>query len=105
VDVENDENDRTRTKEYARSKAKITVVTFLHKQVFQTHAMVLIWHKPCQISVLEHMAQGCVLWLEAKTCKNVSISIVNVHRTTANKNDLQQKVNYLLIVMIYTTLT
>jgi len=35
VDVGNDENDRKLTEEYARSKAQITLVTFLHKQVFQ----------------------------------------------------------------------
>ena len=34
VDVGNDENDRTLVEEYARNKAQITVVTFLHKQVF-----------------------------------------------------------------------
>ena len=34
VDVGNDEIDRTLAEEYARSKAQITVVTFLHKQVF-----------------------------------------------------------------------
>jgi len=34
VDVGNDDNDRTLTEEYARSKAQITVVTILHKRVF-----------------------------------------------------------------------
>ena len=38
VDVGNDENDRTLAEEYARSKAQITVVTFLPKRVFKlTH--------------------------------------------------------------------
>ena len=33
------------------------------------------------------MAQGRVLWLEAKTHDNVSISIVNVHQATAKRHD------------------
>ena len=71
VDVGNDENDRTLVEEYACNKAQITVVTFLHKQVFQTNALARTWYKPCDMSALEHMAQGCVLWLEAKTHDNV----------------------------------
>ena len=38
VDIGNDENDRTLFEEYARNKAQITVVTFLHKFFFKlTH--------------------------------------------------------------------
>jgi len=79
VDVGNDENDRTLAKEYARNKEQITVVTFLHKRVFETNVLARTWYKPCDMSAIEHMAQGLVLWLEAKTHDNVSISIVNVH--------------------------
>ena len=91
VDVGNDENDRTLAEEYARNKAQITVVTFLHKQVFQTNALARTWYKPRDMSVLEHMAQGRVLWLEAKTHDNVSISIVNVHQATAKRHDCNGK--------------
>ena len=52
------------------------------------------------MSALEHMAQGRVLWLEAKTHDNVSISIVNVHQATAKRHDLQQQVTHLLRAMI-----
>jgi len=83
VEVRNDENDRTLTAECARSKAQITVVTFLHKRVFQTNALVRTWYKPRDMSALEHMAQG---W-EAKTHDNVSISIVNVYQATAKWHD------------------
>jgi len=51
------------------------------------------------------MAQGRVLWLEAKTHDNVSISIVNVHQATANWHDLQQQVTLLLRAMIDAALT
>ena len=44
----------------------ITVVTFLHKRVFQTNALARTWYKPRGMSALEHMAQGRVLWLEVK---------------------------------------
>ena len=43
VDVGNDENDRTLVEEYANNKAQITVVTFLHKRVFQTDALARTW--------------------------------------------------------------
>jgi len=69
VDVRNDENDRTLIEEYTRSKAQITVVTFLHKRVFQTNALVRTCYKPRDMSALEHMAQGRVLWLEATYMK------------------------------------
>ena len=73
VDTGNHENDRTLAQEYARNKAQITVVTFLHKQVFQTNALACTWYKPCDISALEHIS-GRLLWLEAKTHDNVSIA-------------------------------
>jgi len=57
------------------------------------------------MSALEHMAQGRVLWLEAKKNVNVSISIVNVHQATAKRHDLQRQVTYLLRVMIDAALT
>jgi len=96
MDAGNDENDRTRFEEYAHNKAQITVVTFLHKQVFQTDALARTWYKPRDMSALEHMAQGRVLWLEAKTHENVSISIFNVHQATAKRHDLQRPVTLLL---------
>jgi len=105
VDVGNDENDRTLVEEYARNKAQITVVTFLHKQVFQTNALAHTWYKPRDMSALEHMAQGRVLCLEAKTHDNVSISIVNVHQATAKQHDLHRHVTLLLKAMIDAALT
>jgi endonuclease/exonuclease/phosphatase family metal-dependent hydrolase len=57
------------------------------------------------MSALEHMAQGRVLWLEAKTHDNVSISIVNVHQATAKRHDLQRQITYLLKAMIDAALT
>ena len=82
----------------ARNKAQITVVTFTHKQAFQTNALARTWYNPRDMSALEHMAQGRVtsLWLEAKTHDNVSITIVNVHQATAKRHDLQRQVTYLL---------
>jgi len=100
VDVGNDENDRMLTEECTPSKARITIVTFLHKRVFQTNTLVRTWHKPHDMSALEHMAQGIVLWLEAKTHDNVSISIVNVRQATAKRHDLQRQVTYLLRAMM-----
>jgi len=99
VDVRNNENDRTLFLEYARSKAQITEVTFLHKRVFQINVLVRTWHKPRDMSALVHMPQGRVLLLEAKTQDNVSISIVNVHEATANRHDLQRQVTCLLRAM------
>ena len=96
VNVGNDENDRTLVEEYAPNKAQITVVTFLHQQVFRTNSLARTWYKPRDMSELEHMAQGRVLWLEAKTHDNVSISIVNVHQATAKRHDLQRQVTLLL---------
>jgi len=87
VDVGNDENDRTLIEEYTCSKAQIIVVTFLHKRVFQTNALVRTWHKLRDMSALERIAHGRVLCLQAKTHDNVSISIVNVHQATAKRHD------------------
>jgi len=42
------------------------------------------------MSALEYMAQGRVLWLEAKSHDNVSISIVNVHQAMEKRHDLQR---------------
>jgi len=100
VDVGKDENDRTLAEEYVRNKAQITVVTFLHKRVFQTNALARTWYKPCDMSAFEHMVQGRVLWLEAKTHDNVSISIVNVHQAMAKQHGLQRQVTLLLRAMI-----
>jgi len=105
VDVGNDESARTLTEEYARSKVQITVTTFLHKQVFQPNALVCTWHKPLDMSARKKMDQGRILWLEAQTHDNVSISIVNVHQFTANQHDLQRQVTYLLRAMIDAALT
>jgi len=100
VDVGNDENDETLADEYARNRTQITVVTFLHKKVFQSHALTRTWYKPRDMLALEHMANGRVLWLEAKTHDKVSISIVNVHQATAKRHDLQRQVTHFLKAMI-----
>jgi len=62
-------------------------------------------YKPRDMSVLELMAPGRVLWLEAKTYDNVSISIVNVDEATAKRHDLQRQFTYLLREMIDAALT
>jgi len=100
VDEGNNENDKTLVEEYARNKAQITVVTFLHKRVFQTNALARTWYKSRDMSALEHMAQNRVLWLEAKTHDNTSISIVNEHQATAKRHDLQRQVTLLLRAVI-----
>jgi len=105
VDVGNDENDRTLAEEYACNKAQITVVTFPYKRIFQTNALACTWYKPRDMSALQHLAQGRVLWLEAKTNDDVSISIVNVHQATAKRHDLQRQVTHLLRAMIDAALT
>jgi len=51
------------------------------------------------------MAQGRVLWLEAKTHDNVSISIGNVHQATAKQHDLRRQVTLLLRAIIDAALT
>ena len=48
MDVGNDEIYRTLVEEYARNKAQITVVTFLHKQGFQTNEQARTWYKFCE---------------------------------------------------------
>jgi len=90
---------------YARNKAQIIVVTFLHNRVFQINALARTWYKPRDMSALEHVAQGRVLWLEANTHDIVSISIVNVHQATAKWHDLQRQVTQLLRAMIDAALT
>ena len=47
---------------YNYGRAHITVVIFLHKRVFRPKALVVNWHKPREKKVLEHMANGRVLW-------------------------------------------
>jgi endonuclease/exonuclease/phosphatase family metal-dependent hydrolase len=49
---------------------------------------------------LEAKTLDNVLWLEAKTHDNMSISIVNVHQATAKRHDLQRQVTLLLRAMI-----
>jgi len=78
---------------------------FLHHQVFQTNALARTWYKPRDMSALENMPQGRVLWLDAKTHDNVSISIVNVHQATAKRHGLQRQVTLLLRAMIDAALT
>ena len=46
-----------------------------------------------------------VLWLEAKTHDNMSISIVNVHQATTKRLDLQRQVTLFLRATIDTALT
>jgi len=101
----NDENDRTLVEEDARNKAQITVVTFLHKRIVQTNALARTWYIPGDMSALEHMAQGRVLWLEARTHDNVSITIVNVHQVTAKRHQLHCQVTLLVRTMIDAALT
>ena len=57
--------------------------------------------KGAAVVLLQDMAQGRVLWLEAKTHDNVS----NVHQATAKRHDLQQQVTLLLKAMIDAALT
>jgi len=100
MDAGNDEKDTTLVEEQLRNKTQITVVTFLHKRVFQTNALACTWYKPRDMSALERMAQDRVLWLEAKTHDHVSISILNVHQATAKRHDLQRQVTLLFRAMI-----
>jgi L-rhamnose isomerase len=69
------------------------VVTFLHKRVFCPKALVVNWHKPRDKKVLEHMAHGLVLWLDAMTHEGEHVSIINIHQATARRPDLQKRVN------------
>ena len=57
-DVGKDDDDEELTEEYARNEAQITVVTFLHKRVFQDHALVKNWHKASEGPALEDMSRG-----------------------------------------------
>ena len=100
LNVGKDDNDVALIEEYARSAAQITVVTFLHKRVFQGQVLVKNWHQTSENLALEHMSRGCVLWLEAKTHDKVSISIVNIHQATAGSCDLQKQVNHHINAMI-----
>jgi len=59
---------------YNDGRANITVVTFLHKHVFRPKALVVNWHKPRQKMVLEHMAHGRVVRLDAMTHEGARIS-------------------------------
>ena len=67
-----DDDDEELTEEYARRAAQITVVTFLHKRVFQGYAMVKNWHQASENPALEHISRGHVQWLEAATHDKMS---------------------------------
>ena len=43
--------------------------------------------------MLEHMAHGRVLWLDAMTHEGERISIINIHQATARRPDLQKRMN------------
>jgi len=73
---------------YNDGRAHITVVAFLHKYVFCPKALVVNGHKPREKKVLEHMAHGRVLWLDAMTHKGECICIINIHQATARRLDL-----------------
>ena len=64
---------------YNDRRAHITVVTFLHKCVFRPKALVVNRHKPRDKKVLEHMAHGRVLWLDAMTHEGERVSIIKLH--------------------------
>ena len=78
---------------YNDGRAHITEVTFLHKCVFCHKALVVNWHKPREKKVLEHMAHGRIVWLDAMTHEGERISIINIHQATARRPDLQRRVN------------
>ena len=75
------------------TEERITVVTFLHKRVFRQKALVVNWHEPRDQKVLEHMAHGRVLWIDAMAHEGERISIINIHQATARRPDLQKRVN------------
>jgi len=52
---------------------------FLHKRVFRPKALVVNWHKPREKKALEHMAHGCVLWLDMMTHEGERMSIININ--------------------------
>jgi len=78
---------------YNDGRAHITVVTILHKSVICPKALVVNWHKPREKKALEHMAHGCIFWLDAMTREGERISIINIHQATARRPDLQRRVN------------
>jgi len=78
---------------YNDGRAHITVVTFLHKRVFRPKALVVNGHKPRDKKVLDHMAHGRVLWLDAMTHEGERVSIVNIPQATERRLDLQKRMN------------
>jgi len=78
---------------YNDGKVHITIVTFLHKFAFRPKTLVVNWHKPREKKALEHMAYGRVLWHDAMPHEGEHISIINIHRETATRPDLQRRVN------------
>ena len=70
---------------YNNGRARITVVTFLHKRVFHPKALVVNWHKPREKKALEHIAHRRVLWLDVITHLEARISILNIHQAAARR--------------------
>ena len=87
--VADTDGDQVPSDGYNDRRAHTTVVTFMHKRVFCPKALVVNWHKPRGKKVLEHMAHGRVLWLDAMTHEGERISIINIHQATARRPDLQ----------------
>jgi len=50
---------------YNDGRAHVIVITFLQKSVFRPKALVVNWHEPRGKKVLDHMAHGRILWLDA----------------------------------------
>ena len=86
--VADTDGDQVPSDGYNDGRAHITVVTFLHKRVFRTKALVVNWHKPRDKKVLEHMAHGHVLWLDAITHEGERVSIINIHQATVRRPDV-----------------
>ena len=61
VDVGKDDDNEELTEEYAHSAAQITVVTFLHKRVFEGHTLIKNRRQHSETPALEHMSRGRVL--------------------------------------------
>ena len=76
MSVGNDENDRTLAEEYARRKVHITVVTFLHKRVFQTNALARTWYKP---RVLER-CHGGTRWAHGYGEQGTQVWVIDTRR-------------------------
>jgi len=91
--VADTDGDQVPSDGYNDGRAHITVVNFLHKRVFCPKALVVNWHKSRDKKVLEHMAHGRVLWLDAMTHEGVRISIIDIHQATARRPDLPKRVN------------